>query len=46
MEEETTNSLIAEDIGAPITLGSFAPTDQKRRKQQYIYRLLIGNNAT
>jgi hypothetical protein len=39
-EEETAGSLRAGEVGAPASLGSIAPTDQKRRKWQYVCRLL------
>jgi hypothetical protein len=42
--EETRDSLRAGAVGAPTTQGSFAATEQKRRKEQYGYRLL-GTNS-
>jgi hypothetical protein len=39
-EAETTDSLHARAVGALAILRSFACTDQKRRKGQYVYRLL------
>jgi hypothetical protein len=44
MAEEAADSLRAGDVGAPATLGNFAPTDQKRRKSQYVCRLLRTNS--
>jgi hypothetical protein len=43
MKEETTDSLSASAVG-PATLASFAPTDQKRRKEQYVCKILGMSN--
>jgi hypothetical protein len=43
MKEKTTDSLSASTVG-PANLASFAPTDQKRRKGQYVYKLLGMNS--
>jgi hypothetical protein len=45
MEEEATDSLRARDIGALTTLGSFVPTDKKRRKWQYVSVGYLGQIA-